>query len=351
MYGAGRQEALSAGAAGPTSPLFHTKEEGGTKEELTARDAVCFPARCRWTSDILFAAGRGGIGCRFVAVRLQSLNRKGKRLSPRLAPAAQTAGGFGTDAADAVGMAALLRTAAPELLRVRQEAMAAGRNPGALEAHLPGAGSSSSQRRKQGLPQHRDAQFTESSFRFLPSPPFRGCRVCFPLCCLCSLPLERETLTSYNKAAVLLSRLFTPSLPEWQGRRASEGAREGGSGGGGEEEEEEEEGGPGEMSHPPPLLSPQNAPHIALGPHLRPPFLGMPWALCQTPAYGFPPPAQAEMFARQQEILRKQNLARYLHTPGLWASLGALHLTASTKRSPLPTCAISAAFPVSASGD
>uniref|UniRef100_A0A4W4G5T9 SAM domain-containing protein n=1 Tax=Electrophorus electricus TaxID=8005 RepID=A0A4W4G5T9_ELEEL len=114
-----------------------------------------------------------------------------------------------------------------ELLRVRQEAMAAGRNPGALEAHLPGAGSSSSQRRKQGLPQHRDAQFTER-----------------------------------------------------------------------------------EMSHPPPLLSPQNAPHIALGPHLRPPFLGMPSALCQTPAYGFLPPAQAEMFARQQEILRKQNLAR-----------------------------------------
>uniref|UniRef100_A0A7M4E3U3 Sterile alpha motif domain containing 11 n=1 Tax=Crocodylus porosus TaxID=8502 RepID=A0A7M4E3U3_CROPO len=40
---------------------------------------------------------------------------------------------------------------------------------------------------------------------------------------------------------------------------------------------------PREMSHPPPLLSPQNAPHIALGPHLRPPFLGVPSALCQTP--------------------------------------------------------------------
>lgn len=38
-----------------------------------------------------------------------------------------------------------------------------------------------------------------------------------------------------------------------------------------------------EISHPPPLLSPQNAPHIALGPHLRPPFLGVPSALCQTP--------------------------------------------------------------------
>lgn len=38
-----------------------------------------------------------------------------------------------------------------------------------------------------------------------------------------------------------------------------------------------------DMSHPPPLLSPQNAPHIALGPHLRPPFLGMPSALCQAP--------------------------------------------------------------------
>ncbi|KAG7472752.1 hypothetical protein MATL_G00112230 [Megalops atlanticus] len=114
-----------------------------------------------------------------------------------------------------------------ELLRVRQEAMAAVRNPGGMEAHLPSAGSSSSQRRKQGLPQHRDAHFSER-----------------------------------------------------------------------------------EMSHPPPLLSPQNAPHIALGPHLRPPFLGMPSALCQAPGYGFLQPAQAEMFARQQEMLRKQNLAR-----------------------------------------
>ncbi|XP_008567902.1 PREDICTED: sterile alpha motif domain-containing protein 11 [Galeopterus variegatus] len=65
-----------------------------------------------------------------------------------------------------------------------------------------------------------------------------------------------------------------------------------------------------ELSQPPPLLSPQNAPHIALGPHIRPPFLGVPSALCQTPGYGFLPPAQAEMFARQQELLRKQNLAR-----------------------------------------
>ncbi|NXX80980.1 SAM11 protein, partial [Urocolius indicus] len=65
-----------------------------------------------------------------------------------------------------------------------------------------------------------------------------------------------------------------------------------------------------EISHPPPLLSPQNAPHIALGPHLRPPFLGVPSALCQTPGYGFLQPAQAEMFARQQEMLRKQNPAR-----------------------------------------
>ncbi|XP_059997783.1 sterile alpha motif domain-containing protein 11 [Lagenorhynchus albirostris] len=65
-----------------------------------------------------------------------------------------------------------------------------------------------------------------------------------------------------------------------------------------------------ELSQPPPLLSPQNAPHIALGPHLRPPFLGVPSALYQTPGYGFLPPAQAEMLARQQELLRKQNLAR-----------------------------------------
>ncbi|KAG9353158.1 hypothetical protein JZ751_017734, partial [Albula glossodonta] len=114
-----------------------------------------------------------------------------------------------------------------DLLRARQEAVAVVRNPGAMEAHLPSAGSSSSQRRKQGLPQHRDAHFSER-----------------------------------------------------------------------------------DMSHPPPLLSPQTAPHIALGPHLRPPFLGMPSALCQAPGYGFLQPAQAEIFARQQEMLRKQNLAR-----------------------------------------
>ncbi|XP_068996916.1 sterile alpha motif domain-containing protein 11 isoform X2 [Embiotoca jacksoni] len=117
-----------------------------------------------------------------------------------------------------------------DVLRARQEALAAAmRNPPSLEAHLPSAGSSSSssQRRKQGLPQHRDAHFTDR-----------------------------------------------------------------------------------ELSHPPPLLSPPTAPHIALGPHLRPPFLGMPSALCQAPGYGFLQPAQAEIFARQQELLRKQNLAR-----------------------------------------
>ncbi|XP_023686325.2 sterile alpha motif domain-containing protein 11 isoform X1 [Paramormyrops kingsleyae] len=114
-----------------------------------------------------------------------------------------------------------------ELLRLRQEAVAVARNPASMEAHLPSAGGASNQRRKQGLPQHRDAHFSER-----------------------------------------------------------------------------------DMSHPPPLLSPQTAPHIALGPHLRPPFLGMPSALCQAPGYGFLQPAQAEMFARQQEMLRKQNLAR-----------------------------------------
>ncbi|XP_004863961.2 sterile alpha motif domain-containing protein 11 isoform X2 [Heterocephalus glaber] len=65
-----------------------------------------------------------------------------------------------------------------------------------------------------------------------------------------------------------------------------------------------------ELSQPPPLLSPQNASHITLGSHLRPPFLGVPSALCQTPGYGFLPPAQTEMLARQQELLRKQSLAR-----------------------------------------
>lgn len=115
-----------------------------------------------------------------------------------------------------------------DLLRARQEALvAAGRSP-ALEAHLPsGSSSSSSQRRKQGLPQHRDAHFPDR-----------------------------------------------------------------------------------DLSHPPPLLSPPTASHITLGSHLRPPFLSMPTALCQTPGYGFLPPAQAEIFARQQEMLRKQNLAR-----------------------------------------
>ncbi|KAM9751402.1 sterile alpha motif domain-containing protein 11 isoform 2-T2 [Menidia menidia] len=117
-----------------------------------------------------------------------------------------------------------------DLLRARQEALAAAvRNPATLEAHLPSAGSSSSssQRRKQGLPQHRDAHYADR-----------------------------------------------------------------------------------DLAHPPPLLSPPTAPHIALGPHLRPPFLGMPSALCQAPGYGFLQPAQAEIFARQQELLRKQNLAR-----------------------------------------
>ncbi|XP_034392460.1 sterile alpha motif domain-containing protein 11 isoform X3 [Cyclopterus lumpus] len=117
-----------------------------------------------------------------------------------------------------------------DMLRARQEALAAAvRNPAALEAHLPSAGSSSSssQRRKQGLPQHRDAHYTDR-----------------------------------------------------------------------------------DLSHPPPLLSPPTGSHIALGPHLRPPFLGMPSALCQAPGYGFLQPAQAELFARQQEMLRKQNLAR-----------------------------------------
>ncbi|XP_007943584.2 sterile alpha motif domain-containing protein 11 [Orycteropus afer afer] len=119
-----------------------------------------------------------------------------------------------------------------DLLRVRQEvAAAAVRSPSGLEVHLP---SSTGQRRKQGLAQHREN----------------------------------------------IAPTATPSFPER------------------------------ELSQPPPLLSPQNAPHIALGPHLRPPFLGVPSALCQTPGYGFLPPAQAEMFARQQELLRKQNLAR-----------------------------------------
>lgn len=34
------------------------------------------------------------------------------------------------------------------------------------------------------------------------------------------------------------------------------------------------------------------------------------FSCCCSVGYGFLQPAQAEMFARQQEILRKQNLAR-----------------------------------------
>ncbi|XP_051844837.1 sterile alpha motif domain-containing protein 11 isoform X2 [Antechinus flavipes] len=132
-----------------------------------------------------------------------------------------------------------------DLLRLRQEvaAAAAVRSPGALEPHLPssssssagagvggGAGGGAGQRRKQGLPPHRETAVT-GHFS------------------------DRD------------------------------------------------------LAHPS-LLSPQNAPHIALGPHLRPPFLGVPSALCPAPGYGFLQPAQAEMFARQQEILRKQSLAR-----------------------------------------
>ncbi|XP_043387459.1 sterile alpha motif domain-containing protein 11 isoform X2 [Chelonia mydas] len=178
-----------------------------------------------------------------------------------------------------------------DLLRARQEA--AARNPAAMEAHLPAAGNSSSQRRKQGLPQHRDTHFPESSLcgagtagwethgqweyrKLLEEQGRRGngranclseCSICTPTC-WCEHPGPASRSLTANS---FVSR---------------------------------------DMSHPPPLLSPQNAPHIALGPHLRPPFLGVPSALCQTPGYGFLQPAQAEMFARQQEMLRKQNLAR-----------------------------------------
>lgn len=34
------------------------------------------------------------------------------------------------------------------------------------------------------------------------------------------------------------------------------------------------------------------------------------WSVPSPPGFGFLPPAQAEMLARQQELLRKQNLAR-----------------------------------------
>ncbi|KAK7817205.1 hypothetical protein U0070_004342 [Myodes glareolus] len=94
-----------------------------------------------------------------------------------------------------------------------------------------------------------------------------------------------------------------------------------------------------ELSQPPPLLSPQNASHIALGSHLRPPFFGVPTALCQTPGYSFLPSTQTEILARQQELLRKQSLARLemsellrqkelgsTHRPQLLAPEVALHI-------------------------
>ncbi|OXB78189.1 UNVERIFIED_CONTAM: hypothetical protein H355_007331 [Colinus virginianus] len=96
-----------------------------------------------------------------------------------------------------------------DLLRARQEV--AARNPGAMEAHIPSGSNSSSQRRKQGLPQHRDSHFPDSSLDSWPGP-----------------------------SGVMSNSVFS-SL---------------------------------------------------------------------SPGYGFLQPAQAEMFARQQEMLRKQNLAR-----------------------------------------
>ncbi|RMB91584.1 hypothetical protein DUI87_31813 [Hirundo rustica rustica] len=57
-----------------------------------------------------------------------------------------------------------------DLLRARQEAAAAAaRTPGAMEAHIPSASNSSSQRRKQGLPQHRDSHFPDRIPPWFPS--------------------------------------------------------------------------------------------------------------------------------------------------------------------------------------
>lgn len=66
-----------------------------------------------------------------------------------------------------VGGSRLILSLSPDLLRARQEvaAAAAARNPGAMEAHIPSGSNSSSQRRKQGLPQHRDTHFPERYLR------------------------------------------------------------------------------------------------------------------------------------------------------------------------------------------
>ncbi|XP_048339074.1 sterile alpha motif domain-containing protein 11-like, partial [Sphaerodactylus townsendi] len=73
-----------------------------------------------------------------------------------------------------------------DLLRARQEvAAAAARNPSSMEAHLPSASNSSSQRRKQGLPQHRDSHFSE---RYLPGN-LCGVRKKSVSVCECVMPL------------------------------------------------------------------------------------------------------------------------------------------------------------------
>uniref|UniRef100_A0A3B4A489 Uncharacterized protein n=1 Tax=Periophthalmus magnuspinnatus TaxID=409849 RepID=A0A3B4A489_9GOBI len=149
-----------------------------------------------------------------------------------------------------------------DLLRARQEALVAAVRSPALEAHLPsGSSSSSSQRRKQGLPQHRD----RSAFLY----SLQQLHLCYSI--NINDPLKYLLKHRHEHTTFCFRR---------------------------------------DLSQPPPLLSPPTAPHITLGPHLRPPFLGMPTALCQAPGFGFLPPAQAEIFARQQEMLRKQNLAR-----------------------------------------
>lgn len=99
----------------------------------------------------------------------------GDPLSPAGEPAAAGLGSWGSFGQKEgglvvfyfVGGSRLILSLSLDLLRARQEvaAAAAARNPGAMEAHIPSGSNSSSQRRKQGLPQHRDTHFPERYLR------------------------------------------------------------------------------------------------------------------------------------------------------------------------------------------
>ncbi|KAG7273359.1 hypothetical protein CRUP_022902 [Coryphaenoides rupestris] len=192
-----------------------------------------------------------------------------------------------------------------DMLRARQEAMAAAvRSSGVLEAHLPSAGSSSSS----------SSSSSTSSSDPAPPPPCdpgtpkaKPCPPPAPACPEAAGGVAPTTTTTTAAATALDTLLVGSQKRKARKNKITHLVR---TADGSVSPIEEDKAKELELSHPPPLLSPQSAQHIALGAHLRPPFLGMPSTLCQAPGYGFLQPAQAEIFARQQELLRKQNLAR-----------------------------------------